>query len=84
MYVVYDEAAAIREGRRDVYENWFKAYGIDRNQVLRKIGDSEYGDRYIKVSRPRGNWSLITNDFVEVDKSIYLPVVLNKDLGDYL
>ena len=84
MYLVYNEAAAVRVGKKELYEEWFQTFGVDKNEVVEQLGASKYGQDFVKVSRPRGNWSRNPTNYVEVHKSVYLPVVLDKDLGDYL
>lgn len=84
MYVAYNEAAAISHGKKETYESWFELHGIDKNEIVTYIGGSKFGYDYIRVSRPKGNWSQGVLPYIEVHREIYLPVVLDKDLGDYL
>lgn len=84
MYVAYNEAAAISHGKKEVYESWFELNGVDKNEIVTYLGEAEYRHDHIKVSRPKGKWSQSVLSYIVVHREIYLPIVLDKDLGDYL
>lgn len=81
MMVVFDEEKAKRPDKYDVYKDWFDRNKMDPKAPLKVDTDAE--------SHPSSQYIAVSPDYrkgryVWVSKEVFMPMVIDKDLGDYL
>lgn len=82
MLLRYNETAAKACGLDSTYQTWFKRWGVNKNEPVKLISRTSQG--YINVTRPKGSWRDGVSPVAEVSEKVYLPVVLDGNLEDYL
>ena len=81
MWLRYNETAAKARGLAPIYQSWFKRWGIDKDEPVKLISRTSQG---IHVIHPKGNWLDGMSPVVEVSEEVYLPIVLDGNLEDWL